>query len=235
MNVSTGIAGLDKLLGGGIPPKSTILIVGPPGSGKTTFCQQFIYSGLKKTEPAFYITLDSSPDDVSNRMQEFKWDLKPFMKKKRVYFLDAYSWKVGGGKESETIKVISGGLDINNINMTLADILDKINSVGNRGIFDSLSTLLLYTPADLVLRFVPVLIAKAKRANSTQLLILEEGVHEEKIVNTLSYMVDGVINIKIEGNKRLFQISKMKGVSCTRDWLEFTIGKDGLSLKRKAK
>ncbi len=235
MTIPTGIDGLDKLLNGGIPPKSSILLVGPPGCGKTTFCQQFIYSGLKNTLPAFYITLDSSPEDVSKSMEEFRWDLKPFMKQKKMYFLDAYSWKVGGGKENETIKVINGGLDINNITMTLADILDKINADDKRGIFDSLSTLLLYTPPELVMRFIPVLIAKAKKANSTQILILEEGVHDEKVVNTLSYMVDGVINMKMDGDRRLLQVSKMKGASCTRKWVEVAITKEGLHIKGLAK
>ena len=32
-------------------------------------------------------------------------------------------------------------------------------------------------------------------------------------MNTLSYMVDGVINMKLEGNKRLLQVSKMRGSS----------------------
>ena len=235
MVTTTGIGGLDKLLGGGFPTNSTILIIGPPGCGKSTFCQQFIYTGLKQTEPAFYIALDSSPDDISKSMRDFNWDLRPFMKKKKVYFVDAYSWKAGGGKESESIKVITGGLDINNINMTLADILDKINNNNKRGIFDSISTLLLYTPPDLVLRFIPILIAKAKATKSTQILILEEGVHDDKMVNTLSYMVDGVINLKLDGNNRLLRVSKMKGSSCPRDWFEFKINKNGLSVGPKAK
>jgi KaiC/GvpD/RAD55 family RecA-like ATPase len=235
MNIPTGVEGLDKILGGGIPPKSTVLLIGPPGCGKTTLCQQFIFSGLKNTEPAFYVTLDSSPDDIRKTMGDFKWDLDPYMKKKKMYFLDAYSWKVGGGKENENVKVISGGLDINSINLTLADILDKINAEGKRGIFDSISTLLLFTPPELVLRFIPILIAKAKNANSTQMLILEEGVHDEKIVNTLSYMADGVINIKMDGDKRFLQISKMKGAPCTREWLNLKITKTGLVVSGKAK
>ena len=235
MSVSTGIEGLDKILGGGIPPNSTILLIGPPGCGKTTFCQQFIFSGLKNNKSVFYVTLDSSPDDVITSMAGLKMDVKPFMKKKLLYFLDAYSWKVGGGKDNENIKVINGGLDINNINLTLAEILDKIGSSDKRGIFDSLSTLLLYTPPELVTRFIPVLIAKIKRADSIMILILEEGVHDEKLVNTLSFMVDGVMNIKMEGNKRLIQVSKIKGTSSTRDWFDLKLTKTGLSIAGKSK
>lgn len=228
MVVPTGIAGLDKILGGGLPEKTTILLKGPPGCGKTTLSQQFLYSGLKKSEPGFYITLDSSPDDVAKTMEKFKWDVKPHMKKKKLYFLDAYSWKAGGGKKSENVKVIDGGLDINAINLSIAEIFEKIDADSNRGVFDSLSTLLLYTPPELVVRFIPMMIAKSKKANSTQILILEEGVHDEKIVNTISYMVDGVINIKMEGNKRQIQISKIKGANCSRDWFTINLTDKGL-------
>lgn len=234
MSVSTGIEGLDKILGGGLPEKSTILLIGPPGCGKTTFCQQFIFTGLKKNEPGFYITLDSSPEDVKKNMERYGWGVKPYMAKKQMYFLDAYSWKVGGGKGSETIKVISGGLDINAINLSMAEIMDKMKR-DSRGVFDSLSTLLLYTPSELVVRFIPVMIAKSKKANSTQLLILEEGVHDEKLVNTISYMVDGVIYIKMEGNKRLIQVSKIKGVECPRDWFSLKLTKSGLEFEHKGK
>ncbi|HKI75722.1 MAG TPA: ATPase domain-containing protein, partial [Candidatus Bathyarchaeia archaeon] len=41
--VPTGIKGLDELLGGGFPDGRCILIVGSPGSGKTTFALQYLY------------------------------------------------------------------------------------------------------------------------------------------------------------------------------------------------
>jgi len=92
------------------------------------------------------------------------------------------------------------------------------------------STLLLYIPADLVVRFIPILIAKCKQAKSTQILILEEGVHDQEIVNTLSYLSDGVIEMKMEGTKRFMRITKMKSISCTRDWIEYEISDAGLDL-----
>jgi hypothetical protein len=48
-------------------------------------------------------------------------------------------------------------------------------------------------------------------------------------------MVDGVINLKMNGNKRLMQISKMNGASYSRDWFEMKISKAGLSVVGKAK
>jgi len=41
-------------------------------------------------------------------------------------------------------------------------------------------------------------------------------------------MVDGVINIKMEGNKRQIQISKIKGANCSRDWFTINLTDKGL-------
>ena len=51
----TGIAELDRLLGGGIPRRNVVLIAGTPGAGKTTFGAKFIYEGLRREEPGVYL------------------------------------------------------------------------------------------------------------------------------------------------------------------------------------
>jgi len=46
--VRTGIDGLDGIIDGGLPGKSITLVSGPPGSGKSILCFQFLYEGVKK-------------------------------------------------------------------------------------------------------------------------------------------------------------------------------------------
>ena len=60
--VSTGIKGLDDVLRGGLPKSRTILVVGSPGSGKTTFAIQFLVGGAKAGETGLYISLDEKPE-----------------------------------------------------------------------------------------------------------------------------------------------------------------------------
>jgi predicted ATP-dependent serine protease len=43
--VSTGIPGLDDVLGGGLDPERLYLIEGEPGTGKTTLALQFLLEG----------------------------------------------------------------------------------------------------------------------------------------------------------------------------------------------
>ena len=55
--VVTGIPGLDDLIEGGIPENFIILVSGTSGTGKTTFCMQFLAEGIKHDEKGIYIGL----------------------------------------------------------------------------------------------------------------------------------------------------------------------------------
>jgi circadian clock protein KaiC len=75
--IPTGIAGVDKTLGEqGIPRGHTGPVAGGPGSGKTTFAIQFLYTGATEHgEPGLYITLDEDPEEIKKNMSNFRWDL----------------------------------------------------------------------------------------------------------------------------------------------------------------
>jgi circadian clock protein KaiC len=61
---SSGCAGLDDVLGGGLPIGHFYLIEGEPGTGKTTLALQFIAEGLKRGEKVLYVTLSESRDEL---------------------------------------------------------------------------------------------------------------------------------------------------------------------------
>ncbi|MEM4389419.1 MAG: ATPase domain-containing protein [Candidatus Micrarchaeia archaeon] len=62
--VRTGIRGLDEMLRGGIPARRHVLVCGGPGTGKTLFAVQYIYSGAKEGEKGVYITLEEEPREI---------------------------------------------------------------------------------------------------------------------------------------------------------------------------
>lgn len=64
--VSTGIAGLDEMLGGGVPEASSTLVLGPTGSGKTALGLRFL-SGCSPAEPGMLLGFYESPDQLLGR------------------------------------------------------------------------------------------------------------------------------------------------------------------------
>lgn len=68
--LETGVPGLDALLGGGLPEFSFNLIGGAPGSGKTTFCQQIMFSLASPERRAIFFTAIGEPPLKMLRYQQ---------------------------------------------------------------------------------------------------------------------------------------------------------------------
>ena len=60
----SGCAGLDDVLGGGLPVGHFYLIEGEPGTGKTTLALQFMAEGMKRGEKVLCVTLSESRDEL---------------------------------------------------------------------------------------------------------------------------------------------------------------------------
>ncbi len=59
--LSVGVAGLDEMLGGGIPSGYSVLVAGPSGSGKSVLATEFIREGLRCGEPGVIAVFESGP------------------------------------------------------------------------------------------------------------------------------------------------------------------------------
>lgn len=68
--LSTGVVGLDEILGGGIPEFSFNIIAGAPGCGKTTLAHQFAFANATKEHPALYFTVLGEPSIKMLRYQQ---------------------------------------------------------------------------------------------------------------------------------------------------------------------
>lgn len=89
MRRETGITGLDKLVMGGFPVPSTVLIGGVPGTGKTTLAVQTLFHGAKKGEMGVYITAISEPRWVVQKfLSEFTFYDESLIEKGKVVFLE---------------------------------------------------------------------------------------------------------------------------------------------------
>lgn len=82
--VSTGIAQLDQMLGGGVYRGSTVLVSGTPGAGKTSLAAHFADAAAAAGERCLYFSFEESPDQIKRNMGSIglklgKWEKRGLM------------------------------------------------------------------------------------------------------------------------------------------------------------
>lgn len=74
--ISSGIAGLDEILEGGLPGCRLYLVRGTAGTGKTTLALQFLMEGRSRGEPCLYVTLSQSEEELHQIARSHGWSLE---------------------------------------------------------------------------------------------------------------------------------------------------------------
>ncbi len=72
---STGVAGLDNVLSGGLPRNRLYVIEGDPGVGKTTLALQFLLEGAAQGERVLYVTLSETSQELHEVAESHGWSL----------------------------------------------------------------------------------------------------------------------------------------------------------------
>ncbi len=84
----TGIIGFDKLCDGGFVRNSDNLIVGGPGSGKSTFSLQFLWNGVTQFEEnGLYCSFEPDIIDTLNDSMAHGWDFAKLSEEGKIKFM----------------------------------------------------------------------------------------------------------------------------------------------------
>jgi circadian clock protein KaiC len=91
--VSTGIKGLDEMLGGGLPQASVTMVAGASGTGKTTIALHFIVEGARRNEKGLFVSFEEPEAKLIQYGEGFGWDMRGFLDKGliRIKYLALHS------------------------------------------------------------------------------------------------------------------------------------------------
>jgi KaiC/GvpD/RAD55 family RecA-like ATPase len=218
--ISTGVKGLDEILGGGFPFPSVVLVAGEPGSGKTTLALQSLFNGAKNNEKGIYITGISEPvDQIQNMMSNFSFYDPQIVKNGLVKFLDIGEVMFTDGPTT--------ALDLVT-NIVLKEDVKRIA-------IDPITTIsYAFSEPKQYRKFLHDFFVTLKSLELLTLLVAEFS--PELITQPESFMVDGVIFMYLQNleNPLVFkpgiQIRKMRGVEHTKDILRLGFTKEGLRI-----
>ena len=174
--------------------------------------------GLKAKEPVLFIETDTSPEDIKRELVKNKIFYGPYANILR--FIDCYSQQAGNQIQDTTDTLrISGPSALNEISIAILKIETEFYKINqkHRIIFDSLSTLLMYSNPQMIGRFLQIMIAKIKRAGGSVLFTLEEGMHDKKDMITIEHLMSSIVHIKDDKDKILI---KAEGIDGFEDWKE---------------
>ena len=199
--IKSGVIGLDFLLDGGLNKRSSTVVVGSAGAGKTTFATQFIRRGLIDGKEAIFISLDENKEQIIRDAIDMGWDdILYFIKEEKLVFVDAT------GKEFSTF-----------IKKELPDFVSSWKGADARIAIDPLTPVIWANPSRYVQRELLGMMLKELRRIGTVAATLEEhGPPDLSSPETVipMYLADTVIHLRYrigDNFSRGIKIVKMRG------------------------
>jgi archaellum biogenesis ATPase FlaH/class 3 adenylate cyclase len=241
------IPGLSSLVGQAAAEKTDsgiILLMSPPGGGKTLFCRQTIVDSLQNGIACIYINSSMTRKEYQNLFNNITDE-----KIEKLKFLNPYL--VASSKESDT----SSSLNDPKLSATLQEIQNTMdewassvtntkegtsqestsiqtNSLKYVIVLDSLTHMLTIFEEDKVLKFVNALTFLIKELEATALITMSGSQSSNgAILNKLSSIFDIVFEIEVQEDsdkiKRKLKLVSMKGAGSKSATALFDIDEDG--------
>lgn len=223
---STGIAGLDEILNGGLPCNYIYLVQGKSGSGKTTLGLQFALAGVEAGETVLYITLSETERELEQIASSHGWSLEGL----HVHEL----------RPAEAIEAASAEQTIFHpadveLGEAMDQILKRISELQpDRAVFDSITEIHLL--AETPLRFRRQLLALRQvlvEIDCTALLMNNEPMYQQG--SPIQSLVHGQLDLEqltmeYSEDRRRLRVDKMRGMPYHEGYHDFRIVTGGIEV-----
>jgi circadian clock protein KaiC len=224
--IETGIAGLDDILGGGLPQGHLYLIEGDPGTGKTTLALQFLLAGIRQGENVIYVTLSESRKELEEVAGSHGWSTES---------LQIYEMAGDDDLRPEAQYTVFHPSEVE-LADTITAILEQVDATQpQRVVFDSLSELRMLARDPLKYRRQILALKRHFAGRNCTVLLLDDRTAEGSHDLQLQSIAHGVIMMQsLERDfgikRRRVEVRKLRGSSYREGFHDYTIATGGLSI-----
>ncbi len=203
----TGVAGIDTILNGGLQPRSATLVRGPPGSGKTIFGLHVLASGVASGDTGLYVNLGEPDDYIRETAQSFDLDIGP------VEFLNLSASREEF-RTDETYDLFSSA-EVEGEPM-VENVRERVHEVDpDRVVVDPATEFRYLTPDEHQFRTrILGLLDFLKDEEATVILTSQAAASMPD--DDLQFLVDAVLNVEEDPDRRTIHVSKFRGSSARR-------------------
>lgn len=239
----TGIEGLDELIEGGLPRGRTILVAGTCGTGKTTFCSQFLLKGATEyDEPGIMVVLEQKPEFLKRDMESVGFDLQKLEDENKLALIDASlaHYNIDVLKTFDQTGDREGSfsltrMDTARLEEVIQTIIETAKNIGaKRIVIDSLPALDNLVEKKGNARDAILYLAYMLQGAGLTSLLISEIMDDNKLSShdIESYVADGVIVLHANEvlNTRTLQIKKMRSTAHTLSPHDIELGTDGFKV-----